>query len=120
MQYRDGFARCSECDVALVATLPVGEEVVPGPEWVEVAGYTTEDEAWLAHGLLAEKGIKAFVVNRQVVLNPFPASDTAEVLLLVAPEDVERADAELARAEAGEDEISEEDIAADEGSEPQK
>ena len=73
-QYRDGFARCSECDVALVATLPVGEEVVPGPEWVEVAGYTTEDEAWLAHGLLEERGIlyaPDYVINGGGVINVY-------------------------------------------------
>jgi hypothetical protein len=35
------------------------------------------------------------------------------VLLLVAPEDAERADQELARAEAGEDQVSDADVAAE-------
>ena len=114
-EYREGFDRCSDCGVALVAAPPPAEEdVKPGPEWVAVGGYTSDEEAWMAHGLLAEKGIRAAVVDRHVVLYPFPAADTAEVLLLVAPEDAERADQELARAEAGEDEVSEEDIGEDE------
>jgi hypothetical protein len=80
-----------------------------------VGGYTTEDEARIAQGLLAEKGIEAEVVSRQVVLYPFPQADTAEVLLLVAPTDLERADRELERAEAGEDEVTDEDVAAEDG-----
>lgn len=112
-EYREGFARCSECDSVLVETPPPpAEEVEPGPEWVAVGGFASEDEAWIAHGLLEEKGIGATVVSRQVVLYPFPQADTAEVLLLVAPEDAERADAELARAEAGEDEVRDEDVTA--------
>ena len=113
-EYREGFDRCSDCGAALVAEAPPAEaEVEYGPEWVAVGGYTTDDEARIAHGLLAGKGIPAAVVNRQVVLYPFPQSDTAEVLLLVAPEDVERADRELERAEAGEDEVTDEDVAAE-------
>ena len=120
-EYREGFERCSDCGSPLVAAPPAAPaEVGPGPEWVAVGGYASEDEAWIAHGLLAEEGIRAAVVNRQVVLYPFPQSDTAEVLLLVAPEDAERADSELARAEAGEDEVSDEDVAAEsEADEPQ-
>ena len=113
-EYRDGFERCSDCGAALVAEAPAPEPTVePGPEWVAVAGYATDDEARIAQGLLAGKGIPATVVNRQVVLYPFPQADTAEVLVLVAPEDVERADRELERAEAGEDEITEEEFGAE-------
>ncbi len=112
-EYREGFDRCSDCGTALVATPPPEEEVVqPGPEWVAVGGYTSSDEAWMARGLLAEKGIRAAVVDRQVVLYPFPQADTAEVLLLVAPEDAEAADRELERAEAGDDQATDEDLAA--------
>ncbi len=115
-EYREGFERCSDCGVALAAgPPPVAADVKPGPEWIVVGGYTSDEEAWLAHGLLAEKGIQAAVVDRHVVLYPFPAADPAEVLLLVAPADAERADQELARAEAGEDEVSDEDLAAEDG-----
>lgn len=113
-EYREGFDRCSDCGAALVEAPPPAEAAVEhGPEWVAVAGYTTDDEARIAQGLLAEKGIPAAVVNRQVVLYPFPQADTAEVLLLVAPADLERADIELEHAEAGEDEVTDEDVAAE-------
>ena len=113
-EYREGFERCSDCGVALVATPPPAEEDVKfGPEWIAVGGYTSDEEAWLAHGLLGKKGIRAVVVDRRVVLYRFPTADTGEVLLLVAPEDAERADQELARAEAGEDQVSDEDVAAE-------
>lgn len=113
-EYREGFDRCSDCGAALVDAPPPAESAAAhGQEWVAVGGYTTEDEARIAQGLLAEKGIPAEVANRQVVLYPFPQADTAEVLLLVAPEDLERADRELERAEAGEDEVTDEDVAAE-------
>ncbi|MBZ5588288.1 MAG: DUF2007 domain-containing protein [Acidobacteriia bacterium] len=113
-EYREGFTRCSECGVALVAVPPAKSEALaePGPAWVEVASYTTAEEARLAQGLLEEQGIAAEVVDKHVVLNPFPQVDEAEVLLLVAPEDAERADAVLAQAEAGDDTLSE-DVDAD-------
>ncbi len=104
-EYREGFARCSECDAALTDAPPPADEtpVRPGPEWAEVASYATVEEARLAAGLLEENGIPATVVDRHVVLNPFPQVDEAGVLLLVSPENAERADAVLAEAEAGED-----------------
>jgi hypothetical protein len=79
----------------------------PGPEWVEIASYTTAEEARLAQGLLQEQDIPAEVIDKHVVLNPFPKVDEAEVLLLVPPEQAEQADAVLARAEAGEDALPE-------------
>ena len=109
VEYREGFARCSDCGVALVNQPPpgAGQPSEPGPEWVEVAGYTTVEEARLAQGLLEEQGIAAEVMDKQVVLNPFPQVDEAEVLLLVAPSDLERADSVLAEAEAGRDALPE-------------
>jgi len=108
-EFREGFTRCSECGVLLVNEPPPETEqpAEPGPEWVEVAGYTTVEEARLAQGLLEEQGIPAEVVDKHVVLNPFPQVDEAEVLLLVAPADLDRADAVLAEAEAGRDALPE-------------
>jgi hypothetical protein len=108
-EYREGFTRCSECGVTLVSQPPpkTDRPAEPGPEWVEVAGYTTVEEAHLAQGLLQEQGIAAEVMDKQVVLNPFPQVDEGEVLLLVAPSDLERADAVLAEAEAGGDTLPE-------------
>jgi hypothetical protein len=108
-EYREGFRRCSECGVALVDALPSKPQrpAEPGPEWVEIASYTTAEEARLAQGLLQEQDIPAEVIDKHVVLNPFPQVDEAEVLLLVPPEQAEQADAVLARAEAGEDALPE-------------
>ena len=104
-EYREGFTRCSDCGAALTDAPPPGVATAarPGPEWVEVASYPTAEEARLAAGLLQGSGIPAAVVDRHVVLNPFPQVDEADVLLLVAPEDAERADGVLAAAEAGDD-----------------
>ncbi len=108
-EYREGFTRCSECGVALADGPPPGTEPVaePGPEWVQVAGYTTLEEARLAQGLLGEQGIAAEVMDKHIVAYPFPHTDAGEVLLLVAPADRERADAVLAEAEAGRDALAE-------------
>lgn len=108
-EYREGFSRCSECGVALVSKPPTRPEqpAEPGPEWVEIASYTTGEEARLAQGLLQQQGIPAEVVDKHVVLNPFPQVDEAEVLLLVPPEQADRADEVLASAEVGEDRLPE-------------
>ena len=115
-EYREGFSRCSECGVALVDALPSKPQrpAESRPEWVEIASYTTAEEARLAQGLLQEQDIPAEVIDKHVVLNPFPQVDEAEVLLLVPPEQAEQADAVLARAEAGEDALPED---ADTGAE---
>ena len=109
VEYREGFSRCSECQVALTDAPPAVAQprATPGPEWVEIASYTTTEEARLAQGLLQEQGVPAEVVDKHVVLNPFPQVDEAEVLLLVPPEQADRADEVLARAEAGEDRLPE-------------
>lgn len=108
-EYPAEATRCSECGVALTATPPArpSATAAPGPEWVGVASYRTFEEARLAQGLLREEGIRAEVVDKHVVLNPFPQVDEAEVILLVAPADATRAEAVLARAEAGADTLAE-------------
>jgi len=108
-EYREGFTECSECRVALTNEPPASARPPepPGPPWVEVASYTTVEEATLAQGLLNEQAIPAEVVDRHVVLSPFPQVDEAEVLLLVPPELAERADAVLAEAESGRDTLAE-------------
>ncbi len=108
-EFGDEFTRCSRCGVALVDRPPDGVKrpARPEPEWVETARYPTTEEAHLAQGLLRERGIASEVVDKHVVLNPFPQVDEAEVLLLVAPGDRERAGAVLAEAEAGEDTLPE-------------
>jgi hypothetical protein len=119
VEYREGFSRCSECRVALVSTPPPKPQrpAEPGPEWIEIASYTTAEEARLAQGLLQEQDIPAEVVDKHVVLNPFPQVDEAEVLLLVPPDRAEQADEVLARAEAGEDELPDDTDAGPPGEE---
>ncbi len=104
-EYREGFTRCSDCDVALTDAPPQPAEASAGAEWVTAASYRTVEEAHLARGLLEENGIPATVVDRHVVLNPFPQVDAAEVSVLVAPDDGARAAAVLAAAESGDDEL---------------
>jgi hypothetical protein len=120
VEYREGFVRCSDCGVLLVTTPPdePGPPAKPGAEWVEAASYSTVEEARLARGLLEEQGVPAEVVDRHVVLNPFPQVDEAGVLLLVPPEAAERARDVLARAEAGEDRLTEDSEPEDPGSRP--
>ena len=105
-EYREGYTRCDACGVDLVSESP-SPSPPPGPEWVPVAGYATEDEAVLAAGVLAQEGIGAEVVNKHVVLYPFPLADEAEVLVVVKPADLERADAVLAGVEAGAEQLGE-------------
>ncbi len=108
-EVREGSTRCPSCGVELIAqpSEGAGGRVKPGPEWVEAGRYPTLEEAHLAKGLLLEREIASEVVDKHVVLNPFPQVDEAEVLLLVAPVDLERATAVLAEAEAGEDVLPE-------------
>jgi len=114
VEYREGFERCSDCGSVLVAEPPAREEEArPGPEWVAVADYATDEEARIVQGLLVEQGIRAAVVNRQMVLYPAPQADTADVLVVVPPEDADRADEALARAEAGEDALLDSDVPAE-------
>jgi hypothetical protein len=109
VEYREGFTRCSECDVALVAEPPPAALPV-GPEWSPVATFVTAEEASLARGLLAGVGIPSAVVDRHVVEMPVPQVDTVRVTLLVPPEQVAAATTVLDRAEAGEAMLPEEDL----------
>ncbi len=114
VEYREGFTRCSECNVALVAEPPPTPEPV-GPEWAPVAVFVTTEEAELARGLLAGVGIPSAVVDRHVVEMPVPQVDTARITLLVPPEQLAAATTVLDRAEAGEVMLPEEDLEIDAG-----
>lgn len=116
VEYREGFTRCSDCDVALVAE-PPAEPAAPGAEWVPVASFVTAEEAGLARGLLAGVGIAAAVVDRHVVELPVPQVDTARITLLVPPEQAAAAATVLERAEAGEVMLPEEDLEVDQAGE---
>jgi hypothetical protein len=114
VEYREGFTRCSECDVALVAEPPPAPPPT-GPEWTPVAMFVTAEEANLARGLLAGVGIPSTVVDRHVVAYPVPQVDAARITLLVPPEQLAAAATVLDRAEAGEVMLPEEDLEVDTG-----
>jgi hypothetical protein len=116
VEYREGFTRCSDCGVVLVAEAPPAPPPV-GPEWAPVATFVTAEEANLARGLLAGVGIPSAVVDRHVVEMPVPQVDTARVTLLVPPEQVAAATTVLDRAEAGEAMLPEEDLELEAGGE---
>jgi hypothetical protein len=56
-EYRPGFLRCSDCDVALVDELPADEHV----ELVRLRSYATDAEAFLAQSVLQSAGVEAMV-----------------------------------------------------------
>lgn len=114
VEYREGFTRCSECDVELVAAPPPAPPP-PGPEWAPVASFVTAEEAGLARGLLAGVGIPSAVVDRHVVEMPVPQVDTTRIVLVVPPEQVAAATTVLDRAEAGEVMLPEEDLEVEPG-----
>jgi len=58
VEYRDGFGRCSECQVDLIATLPEDGDG-DGQEWVEVGVFPTPVAAELAQGYLQGAGVEA-------------------------------------------------------------
>ena len=61
-EYRPDIEKCPDCDVELVAELPVEKE----PEWidlVEVASYPFEMEALEARLLLESRGISSVIKN---------------------------------------------------------
>lgn len=111
-EYREGFDRCSECDVPLVNEPPSTSESegpVPDEEWVPVAAFTTVEEAELACGLLHAEGIRAEIVDKDMHVQPFGRGILDEVGLLVPRADLARAEAALDQADAGQDELSEDE-----------
>ena len=111
-EYREGFARCSDCDVDLVGEQPAVEPPPADDEWVTVAAFSTDEEARLAHGFLTGQGIHAQILDKQTHVGPYGQGVLAEVELEVPYTDAERALELLDEAE--ENPLSEEELAADE------
>ena len=57
-EYRPGFTRCSDCDVALVDRLPPDKHP---DELVRLRSFGTDGEAFVAHGVLESAGIDSIV-----------------------------------------------------------
>jgi hypothetical protein len=101
-EYREGFARCSDCDVALVDALPPEEmDAIRGSE--EATVFVTRDmvEAETVKELLEVNGIVAYISGESSPLPGVPG----ELRLIVNLHHAELAHEilEAARAEAEED-----------------
>lgn len=69
-EFREGYSRCADCDVDLVATLPV-EEKKPG--YIELATVFTEGEIALLKSSLDQAGIVYYFHGEQAHrLAPLP------------------------------------------------
>jgi hypothetical protein len=101
-EYREGFARCSDCDVPLVDALPP-EEMDPIRGSEEATVFVTRDmvEAETVKELLEVNGIDAYISGESSPLPGVPS----EVRLIVSHHHAELAHEilEEARAEAEED-----------------
>ena len=105
VEYREGFDRCSECQVALVAALPEDSDG-DGLEWVEVGVFPTPEAAELAQGYLQGAGVEA------ELRDPDPGHHEVLpagvwVALAVAPDSVAVARQLLEEADKGKAAVSE-------------
>jgi RNA polymerase subunit RPABC4/transcription elongation factor Spt4 len=99
-EYVDGVTTCPECNVELVAELPVVEpEYVPAA-WELAGEFTDEVAARLAEGLLDNNDIPCKVEDVTFHAQPVPVSqDMATYRLWVEPDNLESARKLLAEAE---------------------
>jgi hypothetical protein len=91
-EYREGFYRCADCEIALVHELsPVPE---PSAEYLNLAHiktYSDRHEADLVKGLLSENGIEAYIQGDEFGGYEPVLSFLKGIRLLVKEEDVEGA-----------------------------
>ena len=107
VEYRDGFVRCSECQVDLVAVLPEDGDR-DDREWVEVGVFPTLEAAELAQGYLQGAGIETELRDPDPGHHEvLPAG--AWVALAVVPESVAVARQLLDEAEKGQAAVGEGD-----------
>jgi hypothetical protein len=92
MEYRSGILRCSDCDIALVESLPeenLAEEAAEDVELVEMAHFTTVVEADMVKEMLEANDLHTIVRGE---VDPIGAtSGAAPITLLVEEKDLERA-----------------------------
>ncbi len=89
-EYREGFARCADCDVELVPELPPDIELsLEYIDLVNVKTYSSRHEAELAKGILAVNGITAVIFGDDCGgIHPCLSFSTG-IKLSVKEEDVE-------------------------------
>jgi hypothetical protein len=106
-EYRAGFERCAECDVALVddpPAPPVGEitaptHLVPDKELVEVFRSNRSD-ARIVRGFLEGQGIPAIILGEGEMPYPIDIGSLGERRLYVREEDADDARTAIAGVQA--------------------
>ncbi len=80
-EYREGFARCSDCNVELVGSLPEETLEIPDPgehELVELSSFPDPMEAQMIQELLENNGIESVLQSDfNAGAGPFTASPNA-------------------------------------------
>jgi Putative prokaryotic signal transducing protein len=92
-EYRVGFTRCNECDLALVYRLPPTHQVISEmePELVVVRTYNNKLDADVARMTLEAAGIESMLRSEGVsIIQSLPMAK--EIELLVTSEDAHDAD----------------------------
>lgn len=99
-EYRDGYAQCSECQVALVDTPPV--VTAEADSLVRISSFADLEQAELAQGLLEANEIPTELEDARVPHPERGYPTSGEVVLLVPSARAEQARTLLAEADRGE------------------
>ncbi|HUK12391.1 MAG TPA: hypothetical protein VLW17_03735 [Thermoanaerobaculaceae bacterium] len=107
-EYRDGFTECSECHVALVEREPAPQPPPadpdapePGPDWVTVGVFSTNEEARLAQGFLHGEGISSAILFDRERDEELGVGVIGDVEIKVPPAQLAQARTLLSDAERG-------------------
>jgi len=86
-EFRAGFERCEECDVALISELPVAPTppAIPNPSLRPVYQTTEVSDALLVHSLLEGQGIRARLENQNSALLVMGLSTSAVPYVVSVP-----------------------------------
>jgi hypothetical protein len=106
-EYRAGFERCADCDIALVDELPTEPppaepaptHLVPDKELVEVFR-SNQSDARIVRGFLEAQGIPAILLGEGEMPYPIDIGSLGERRVYVREEDVEDARTAIAGAQA--------------------
>ena len=102
-EYREGFTKCSECQVDLVNELPKEPKKEPEKEirLATVATYLTSEVATIAQGVLRSNDIEAEIFKDDVGGTRPGLTFATGVKLVVNEEELKRAVAILKEAQSG-------------------
>jgi hypothetical protein len=107
-EYRAGFDRCAECDVALVDDPPdrpmleitAPTHLVPDKELVEVFR-SNQSDARIVRGFLEAQGIPAIILGEGEMPYPIDIGSLGERRIYVREEDADDARTAIAEVQAG-------------------